>query len=281
MSAPARRPGVQALLARLLADEQARLEFAFDSTAFAVGFGLDAAAVELARHAAGPGLELTARTVAAKRCRRLWNSFPLTANLLDGLGRRAATGEAYCHAVLPVWEPGQDYAVILGRGLLDFVLGATLPGMPLYLADLVRYELLRLELVQAGPLPAERRAPPGEALPQPGTAALDAGTLPVLVDHGRLATFEWDVPSVVEPLRMGPAVPTCGPGPVSIVMTLPPGAGAPSVLRLPPSVHDLLGRCDGSRTVGELLAAGAGAEAVLRTCVERGLIRLVGADLAG
>jgi len=266
--------GVQALLAMLLVDERARRRFAIDPAAVAAPFGLSAQEVDQAVGAIGQGFELAARGVTGKRVRRLRTFFPCSFALLDGLGLGSGLARAFCQEIAPTWRAERDEdGLATAHRFVAFAVATGLPGAPACTVDLLRYELLRLELTLA----AARLARTGRATPPPGPAGLDPAARPVLAVHVRVAAYRYDVLDLAGWLRRRPRRPgsaaarTLPAEPTRVVVVQAPGSRAPAVYRIPLRLHELLTRCDGTSTVAELTEPD-GAAGLLQLAVDRGLV---------
>lgn len=178
-------------------------------------------------------LEFFAASLLNKRRKRWKHAYPALFQL-DGpaLGR-------YCaryHDIHPLrpGEPARDEILRFGRFMSE-----TLPGaddLPPYTADLIRFEVmaLRLRTADGGSV---RRA-----------SGLRAGDRPARADGVVVEAFEYNVSEIHQALAAG-TEPQVRAEPEMVI-----GTGAVMLAAARPTVW-LIGQCDGTRTLREIVAA--------------------------
>jgi hypothetical protein len=271
--------GLQRLLARLLVDQGALQGFRRHPDSLARDYGLTGSQADALAGLDQTGLDFTARTVRTKREDRLEQRFPLTFRLLRAAGRLDEVLDAYAFATLPVRRPDQSRLLTEAHRFVGFLAGPPLPDLPSYAADLARYELLRLELSVA------TRSEPREAAgtqPKPATPPPDlddervGDAVPLLPPSVRTGSYGYDVAALADQLLAGPCVPDPPVAPTCLVLTEAAHESSYLSYRVPPVVLEVLSRCDGTATVREIasMRPALPAAAILRGCLERGVVRL-------
>jgi hypothetical protein len=268
---------LQACLSRLYVDECFRKLFYIQPDILSE-YGLDAAELDAVLHIDRRKLDFFAGSLRQKRRRRIARAYPalfrLDGEVLDRYYRRyyeifTARSESSFRSEVDA------FGTFMWESLVDE------KELPPYARELVRYEHYDF-LARSG---REHAAVADSFTP---TAPIEDPARPELADGVMLCHFCYDIPAIEDALlRDGPegALAIAVPGVHSFVFFPLRQLGGTTMLRLSGPLSLVLDRCDGNRSIGEIVKAVEGilaADALMRPtvdaleqCVSLGVLRML------
>jgi hypothetical protein len=244
----------QEAFALALVSEEARAELRADPAGFAAKRDLDAEETERLAAAVGVRLELTAQVGYGKRVELLRRALPLTVKGVERLGRHEVLAE-FARTTRTEAKEGVPHRVLMeARAFSEFVERSDALSSS-FVGDLVRFEVMRLELLgsaaatDAAARPALEPERARSVVATPGDAAVVRGP------HVRVAVFDRDVMRLCETLAAGEEdVPDAPPEPTGVTMVKRLARPSIALYRTGPATVALFERCAEPARIADVLA---------------------------
>lgn len=236
---------VQAALAYMLVSEAGRADLKARPEMLRKRFSLSQTEITALQTADRAHIQLTAEAVAGKRVLFLQRTVPATMALLERVGKLDPILCNFLQHRLPFSaEEGGSRLVAEGRRFVEYLMTPERPDCPEYVPSVAELELLRMQLSFSSEASASAtRAREFTKMLQGRLAVDDEGETPVLLrlgSHVRLASFPYDVLSLVDEILQSEVVPTPSIRPTYLALRKPANSSAIAAYRLDSRTYSFL-----------------------------------------